>query len=959
MTKTKRLTVLLLLILAVLRGVAGNLDDIRQALEAGSVSQVQEKVYVHTDNTCYFVGDTLWYKAYVVRADNLCPTDMSRILYVELLNPDGLLVERQNIIISPNGHTCGQFVLEDSLYSGYYELRAYTRWQLNFNVRHHRYSTHDTWLFYNKQMAADYFRIWDGLYSRVLPVYGKPETTGDFDVRRMYQRPKTRLPKQKKDELLVNFFPEGGHLVQGVENRVAFEVTDQHGEAVNISGTVKGEGTQDLSIRTEYMGRGLFHVVPDAKRLKAYFTWHGKNYQFDLPKAETRGAVLQLENGTITVYGRQLASDKKYAVSVLCRGVLSFFQEISFSEGKSVLALPVDELPSGVCDVTLFDDDGSILADRLFFVNHHENDEALITAPIVPTKTYEPYERIELPVQCQGVTTPTTFSLAIRDTRTDEPSYDDNNLLTSLLLSSELKGFIAYPSYYFEKDDEQHRRHLDLLMMVQGWRKYKWNELSDTARQMRYQPEVTTTVEGSVYKMLNINEVEPDEVGSWQDGVGFVGRKSGEDEMDATDPFATDTEESVEMVVNSDYVASANENAPADNIEFASIGSANDQLGVNHGNLRHEVLVEAEIMVDGQFAGSIQKTENGRFLFQIPPFYGAGYLNMKAYNEKDSVKKNMASRKDAKVLDEDAFPDYYVKRDVFFPMFTHQYNFYEKHQPDISVEQMIDTLSELSMENDVYQLGNVNVKGRRRGLRSIDWKKPAYVLDAYDMYNEITDRGLSFGKLDMRQFPVQVCRYLFGNMNRYNSFRVDGRIDGHTYYRNYSPVDQSITNSSSETMSEFNSYFGFDRLEQSGQFRANRTPQSIYKNLKLKRLQDIRVFSDYEPREEDSLMEENRYRADATVELVTIPDDGVQVSFRDRHLVLQGFNEPFDFYQPDYSERQPSEPKDYRRTLYWNPNACTDEEGRFTATFYNNSTQTRIKMSAAGVTPDGRLLHSR
>jgi hypothetical protein len=292
-------------------------------------------------------------------------------------------------------------------------------------------------------------------------------------------------------------------------------------------------------------------------------------------------------------------------------------------------------------------------------------------------------------------------------------------------------------------------------------------------------------------------------------------------------------------------------------------------------------------------------------------------------------------------------------------MFTHQYNFYEKHQPDISVEQMIDTLSELSMENDVYQLGNVNVKGRRRGLRSIDWKKPAYVLDAYDMYNEITDRGLSFGKLDMRQFPVQVCRYLFGNMNRYNSFRVDGRIDGHTYYRNYSPVDQSITNSSSETMSEFNSYFGFDRLEQSGQFRANRTPQSIYKNLKLKRLQDIRVFSDYEPREEDSLMEENRYRADATVELVTIPDDGVQVSFRDRHLVLQGFNEPFDFYQPDYSERQPSEPKDYRRTLYWNPNACTDEEGRFTATFYNNSTQTRIKMSAAGVTPDGHLLHSR
>ena len=106
---------------------AGSLDVLRQALEQSSVTQVQEKVYLHTDNTCYFVGDTLWYKAYVVRADNMHPTDMSRILYVELLSPDGLVVERQNIIVSPDGYGDGNFVLKDSLYSGYYELRAYTR----------------------------------------------------------------------------------------------------------------------------------------------------------------------------------------------------------------------------------------------------------------------------------------------------------------------------------------------------------------------------------------------------------------------------------------------------------------------------------------------------------------------------------------------------------------------------------------------------------------------------------------------------------------------------------------------------------------------------------------------------------------------------------------------------------------------------------------------------------------
>jgi hypothetical protein len=100
--------------------------------------------------------------------------------------------------------------------------------------------------------------------------------------------------------------------------------------------------------------------------------------------------------------------------------------------------------------------------------------------------------------------------------------------------------------------------------------------------------------------------------------------------------------------------------------------------------------------------------------------------------------------------------------------------------------------------------------------------------------------------------------------------------------------------------------------------------------------------------------------ADATVEMETIPNDGVQPSFRDRHIVFRGFNMAEDFYQPDYSNRSLDEkPADYRRTLYWNPNAVTDEQGRFTATFYNNGKETRIRMTAAGVTSDGRLLHSK
>ena len=896
----KRWTVMLLWLLAIGAGADG-LDDIRQTLEHAGQARVQEKVYVHTDNQCYFVGDTLWYKAYVVRADNLQPTDLSRVLYVELLSPDGLLVERQHIVVNPRGYTCGQFVLTDSLYSGYYELRAYTRWMLNFNMRHHRYRNQETWWFYNKQMAADYFRLWDGLYSRVLPVYSKPRQPGDYDARYMYQRPKQRVAKAKKDNLVVNFYPEGGHLIAGVENRVAFSVVDQYGECIQIKGQVRADGAVPIDIQTEHMGRGTFLVTPTMKRMKAHFTFRGKDYDVDLPEAESQGVALRLDGDRLLLQTVGLPQDREYGLSILCRGTLRHFEPLSLGTPQLSLNTSHFSLPTGVNDVTIFDSDGRIWADRLFFVNNHDQDSLLITSPIIANHSYSPYERVEVPIRCEGVTEPTNISIAIRDTNTDEPTYDSGDIMTDLLLSSELKGFVANPAYYFETDDEQHRHHLDLLMMVQGWRRYKWNELADAHLRLQYAPEVGLTVEGTVYNTPNLIPIEPEEIVSWSSNLGFSG-----------------------------YV---DENG---NPELVPLNETNSHVGINHGVTKQEVMVEAEIIVGQDIAASTQKTRGGRFLFQVPGYYGDGILNIKAYSEGDSVKKNMLSRQDKDTFNEDAFPDYYVKRDLFYPSFTRDYDYYENHQPDYDAEMLIDTLSELSMENDVHQLGNVNVKGHRRGKRAIDWTKPAFVMDAYDLYNELTDRGLSWGKLDMRQFPVQVCKLLYGNMNRYKMYNVDGRIDRYTYYRNYQP----------------------DENDADKQWN-NRNARSMYNVLKLKRLQDVRVYSDYEPRKEDSTMVYDSYHADATVELVPIPNDGMRPSYRDRHIILHGFNEPEAFYQPDYSSCQPAEPADYRRTLYWNPNAVTDSEGRFTAVFYNNSKETRVRLSAAGVTASGCLLRSK
>jgi len=937
---------------------ARSIDDIRKALEESSVSQVQEKVYVHTDNTCYFVGDTLWYKAYVVRADNLKPTDISRILYVELLSPDGMLVERQNIIVSGDNFTNGQFVLTDSLYSGYYEIRAYTRWNLNFNQGLHRYNITETWQFYNKQMALDYYRTWDGLYSRVIPVYSKPDSEGDYDARRMYQRPKTRMPKPKKEELVVTFFPEGGTLVQGLQSRVAFEAVDQNGEVQTVSGTVWSGDDKQADISSGYMGRGAFTVTPGSHRLKARFNWRGKDYTFDLPKAEKSGAVLSLDGSSVTISSVNLPQGREYGVSVLCRGVLKHFAQVQLAPygsgtvpgepvpGHATLQLPLELLPAGVNDLTLFDSEGQILADRLFFVSPIDSMSPLspknpvghITTidPINPRETYSPYAPITVSLQLPEPGT--TFSVAVRDTRTDEPTYDDGNIMTSMLLSSELRGFIARPAYYFESNDDEHRRNLDLLMMVQGWRKYKWQELADTATfTPRYEPEHTMTVSGSVYKMLGLREVELEEIPSWRNGVGVVGSSVTLEEVE--DPSGATDEDGnavTTTVVNND-------------LEYGSLLNSNAELGVNHSNLKYEVLVEAEMYTEDGPVAAVQKTEGGRFKFQIPPFYGTTYLNIKAYKEKDSLRKAMTARGDKTMFREDAYSDFYVKRDMPFPIFTHEYNFYENHAPDWepTLEEEDTLFSEYSMENGVYQLRNVDVKGRRTGRRAIDWKKPAYVRDAYDLYNDITDYGLSFGKFDMRSFPRQVAQFLFGNMGRHVNYNVDGRLNGVTYWRSYRDITETMDSDLADL------FRGTEGMRSAG---------AIYKDLLLSRLQNVRVYTDYEPRKEDSTMVHSRYIADATVEMEPIADDGKTVVHRDRHIYFYGFHEPAEFYQPDYGSRTPGSgssdsPADYRRTLYWNPNARADDDGRFIAVFYNNSKDTRIKISAAGVTPDGRLLY--
>ena len=140
----------------------------------------QEKVFVHMDNTCYFLGDTFWFSAYTRETARGKPSPLSRVLYVELLNHDGYLVERKLIELN-KGRGDGFFALDKNIqYSGFHELRAYTRWQLNWGEFEHKHSLAAEKWFADKELERKYYRDYHKLYSRVFPVYDKPKEEGSL-----------------------------------------------------------------------------------------------------------------------------------------------------------------------------------------------------------------------------------------------------------------------------------------------------------------------------------------------------------------------------------------------------------------------------------------------------------------------------------------------------------------------------------------------------------------------------------------------------------------------------------------------------------------------------------------------------------------------------------------------------------------------------------------------------------
>lgn len=469
-----------------------------------NVAYTREQVFVHLDNNAYFTGDDIWYSAYVVYGSNLRPTEMSRVLYVELLNESGNVVQRHRLRVQ-DGRADGNFKLDETCHSGYYEIRAYTRPMLNWGA--------------------------DGVFSRVVPVFVRPEQEGTsrrLELRSNASSFRSRpadsvsLPHGAVDAggLQVGFYPEGGQLVDGLPLHAAFKVTDSQG--VSQHATLRlfsADGQEVARAVTLYMGMGHVDAAAQSNwsQVRAELTdEQGRSVSVGLPESHREGAVirysplsaddsLRFEISATPALRRQLLG-----VSITCRGEAHYLDTLRMGADMERLTLPADYAGRGVNELTIFTPDGRILAERLFWrepdslarVDIRQNRARYAAcSPVVLKVSVPRYEDYGSNVR---------FSMAVREAGA-EIVRRAPGIREQLLLSSSVRGYVERPEYYFESADSAHRSALDLLLQVQGWRSHNWQQMAGLEpMHIKYPVEEGMLIDGTIYDGSSRRRTCPD-----------------------------------------------------------------------------------------------------------------------------------------------------------------------------------------------------------------------------------------------------------------------------------------------------------------------------------------------------------------------------------------------------------------------------------------------------------------
>lgn len=436
---------------------SSNAQNPAEILNKWSAKSPIEKVYLHTDRENYIAGETAWFKAYLY--SDYLPDTISTVLYTELINESSQIIRRS---ISPVlvGSSNGHLDLPDTLSSGFYVLQSYTSTMLNQQP--------------------------DFIFKRRIFIYGKNNS-------QVASKPQER-------KIRIDFFPEGGNLVAGLNNTVAFKATDQNGYPVIVKGIIKNEKHEIVSEFSSYHdGMGMFDLkTTGSEKYYAVLSDDAIATKYELPAAVAKGIVLTvMPHPQGSYFEIQQSGDANfepaYMIGQLQHHVV--FRQ-NFKTGSKELqgVINTQNLRSGIMQITVFNQDGLPLAERLCFVNNKEYVQS--AELITDTLNFSDKGKNRFSVLMKD-TVKGNFSFSITDAAFNEHKIREENILTSLLLTSDIKGYVHNPAWYFANNNDSVNTAMDLVMMTNGWRRFKWNELVK-APAIKYKDPAYITLTGKV-----------------------------------------------------------------------------------------------------------------------------------------------------------------------------------------------------------------------------------------------------------------------------------------------------------------------------------------------------------------------------------------------------------------------------------------------------------------------------
>jgi len=449
--------------------------NIASLLASFSQTHPTEKAYLQFDKPYYAAGDTIYFKAYVTAGEGHQLSNISGVLHVDLVNTTGKI--DQSIKLQLNaGLTWGDFPLPDSLPNGNYRVRAYTQWMRNFGD--------------------------NSFFERSIPVIS-------IKAAKVPESAAIKQVSGRKPD--IQFFPEGGGLIAGIMAKVGFKAVGPAGLGLDVSGVIfDNDHKQVATFSSAHLGMGYFYFTPvEGKTYSAQVSYSGGSLdEVSLPAVDPNGLSLSVNNdslpkATVTISANEAYFGQNkgnaYTLLIYSGGLISTV-DCKLDSAVTKLDILKRKLSTGVATVTLFSSVGEPLCERLFFVQNY--DQLTLNASS-DKELYEKRTRTSIKFNAlnrKGEAALGHFSASvINENLVPETSDDEDNILSNLLMTSDLKGYIEQPGYYFSDNNAAVRANLDLVMLTHGYRRFEWKQVLDTGkRTFAYLPETGITISGRV-----------------------------------------------------------------------------------------------------------------------------------------------------------------------------------------------------------------------------------------------------------------------------------------------------------------------------------------------------------------------------------------------------------------------------------------------------------------------------